>query len=84
LSSIVVERLGRARFLSNLLIDLGHIAPAPRKEEEREELANHIAEKNLDILLIEGFLMLAGIENPELTAPLRQEAPWLGILKVPY
>jgi hypothetical protein len=32
--------------------------------DEREELANRIAEKSLDILLTEGFLILAGIEEP--------------------
>jgi hypothetical protein len=48
--------------------------PSTLTEEEREELANHIAEKSLDILLVEGFLILAGIEDPEPIAPLRQEA----------
>jgi hypothetical protein len=32
--------------------------------DEREELANRIAERSLDILLTEGFLILAGIEEP--------------------
>jgi hypothetical protein len=33
-------------------------------EEEHEEIANRLAEKSLDILLAEGFLILAGIEEP--------------------
>jgi hypothetical protein len=31
--------------------------------EEHEDLANHLAEKSLDFLLAEGFLILAGIEE---------------------
>jgi hypothetical protein len=31
--------------------------------EERENLANRLAEKSLDLLLAEGFLILAGIEE---------------------
>ena len=31
---------------------------------EREVFANHVAEKSLDFLLEEGFLILAGIEEP--------------------
>lgn len=38
--------------------------PAPLAGEEHEHLANRIAEKSLDILLSEGFLILAGIEEP--------------------
>jgi hypothetical protein len=30
---------------------------------DREDLANHMAEKSLDILLEDGFLILAGIED---------------------
>lgn len=33
-------------------------------EDERESLANQIAEKGLDLLLATGFLILAGIEEP--------------------
>ena len=39
--------------------------PATLTEEEREEIANRIAEKSLDILLAEGFLILAGVEEPQ-------------------
>jgi len=39
--------------------------PAMLTEEEREELANRVAEKSLDILLTEGFLILAGVEEPQ-------------------
>ncbi len=38
--------------------------PATLTAEEREEIANRLAEKSLDILLAEGFLILAGIEEP--------------------
>jgi hypothetical protein len=38
--------------------------PSTLSAEEREELANRIAEKSLDILLAEGLLILAGIEEP--------------------
>jgi hypothetical protein len=38
--------------------------PATLTAETREELATRIAEKSLDILLAEGFLILAGIEEP--------------------
>ena len=31
--------------------------------EDREELANHLAEKSPDFLLAEGFLILAGVEE---------------------
>ena len=37
--------------------------PSNLTSEEREELANHLAEKSLDFLLAEGFLILAGIEE---------------------
>jgi hypothetical protein len=37
--------------------------PANFTIEERENLANHFAEKSLDILLAEGFLILAGLED---------------------
>jgi len=39
--------------------------PATLTEEEREEIANRVAEKSLDILLAEGFLILAGVEEPQ-------------------
>jgi len=38
--------------------------PSPLTAEAREEFANRVAEKSLDILLAEGFLILAGIEEP--------------------
>lgn len=38
--------------------------PSILSDEERENLANRIAEKSLDILLAEGLLILAGIEEP--------------------
>ena len=38
--------------------------PSNLSDEEREDIANRIAEKSLDILLTEGFLILAGIEEP--------------------
>ena len=37
--------------------------PPTLSAEEREELANHVAEKSIDLLLTEGFLILAGIEE---------------------
>jgi len=37
--------------------------PANFTPEAREDLANHLAEKSLDILLAEGFLILAGLED---------------------
>ena len=37
--------------------------PSNITPEEREELANHLAERSLDLLLAEGFLILAGIEE---------------------
>ncbi len=37
--------------------------PSNLASEEREELANQLAEKSLDLLLAEGFLILAGIED---------------------
>ena len=39
--------------------------PSTLREEEREDIANRVAEKSLDILLTEGFLILAGIEDPQ-------------------
>ena len=38
--------------------------PFTLSAEVREELANRIAEKSVDLLLSEGFLILAGIEEP--------------------
>jgi hypothetical protein len=37
--------------------------PADFTPEASEELANRLAEKSLDILLAEGFLILAGLED---------------------
>jgi hypothetical protein len=37
--------------------------PSNLNPEEREELANRLAEKSLDLLISEGFLILAGIEE---------------------
>lgn len=37
--------------------------PATLTADEREDLANRFAERSLDILLTEGFLVLAGIEE---------------------
>jgi hypothetical protein len=38
--------------------------PATLTVDEREELANCLAEKSLDTLLTEGLLILVGIEEP--------------------
>jgi hypothetical protein len=38
--------------------------PATLTVDEREELANRLAEKSLDILLTESLLILIGIEEP--------------------
>jgi hypothetical protein len=38
--------------------------PSTLSAEGREELANRVAEKSIDLLLNEGFLILAGIEEP--------------------
>lgn len=38
--------------------------PSTLSAEGREELANRVAEKSIDLLLHEGFLILAGIEEP--------------------
>ena len=38
--------------------------PPTLSEEERESFANRMAEKSLDILLAEGLLILAGVEEP--------------------
>jgi hypothetical protein len=37
--------------------------PATLTAGDREDLANRVAEKSLDILLEDGFLILAGIED---------------------
>ena len=37
--------------------------PANFTPQAREDLANHLAEKSLDLLLAEGFLILAGLEE---------------------
>ena len=47
------------------LIDI--IPPETLTEEQREALADKVAEKGMDILLNEGFLIAAGVEDPELT-----------------
>ncbi len=39
--------------------------PATLTEAKREEIANRVAEKSLDILLADGFLILAGVEEPQ-------------------
>jgi hypothetical protein len=41
--------------------------PPTLAEEEREEIANRVAEKSLDVLLEKGFLILAGVEEPQPT-----------------
>ena len=51
------------------LIDI--IPPATLTEEQRETLADKVAEKSMDILLNEGFFIAAGVEDPE-PANLRQ------------
>ena len=38
--------------------------PSTLTEEEREQIANRVAEKSLDLLLTEGVLVLAGVEDP--------------------
>jgi len=49
--------------------------PVTLAEEEREEIANRVAEKSLDILLAEGFLILAGVEEPQTAGPPSAAAP---------
>ena len=49
------------------LIDI--TPPATLTEEQREALADKVAEKGMDILLSEGFLIAAGVEDPELAKP---------------
>jgi hypothetical protein len=39
------------------------LAQPAQQAEDREDLANRMAEKSLDILLEDGFLILAGIED---------------------
>jgi hypothetical protein len=39
--------------------------PLALTEQEREEITSRAAEKGLDILLAEGFLILAGVEEPQ-------------------
>jgi hypothetical protein len=38
--------------------------PLTLTTEEREELANRIAEKSIDLLLAEGLLIMVGVEEP--------------------
>jgi len=42
--------------------------PSTIAEEGCEQVANQIAEKSLDILLAEGFLILVGLEEPAPTS----------------
>jgi hypothetical protein len=37
--------------------------PSTLTEEERDQIANRVAEKSVEILLTEGFLVLAGVEE---------------------
>ncbi len=53
------------------LIDI--IPPATLTEEQREALADKVAEKSMDILLNEGFFIAAGVEDPELAKPRTQK-----------
>ena len=39
------------------------LLPSTIAEEGREQVANQVAEKSLDILLTEGFLILAGLKE---------------------
>jgi hypothetical protein len=38
--------------------------PLTLTAEEREELANRMAEKSIDLLLAEGLLIMVGVEEP--------------------
>jgi hypothetical protein len=38
--------------------------PSSLTEEEREDLANRVAQKSIDLLLSDGFLILGGVEEP--------------------
>ena len=38
--------------------------PSALTDEERDALANRMAEKSLDLLIGEGFLILVGLEDP--------------------
>ena len=60
------------------LIDI--TPPATLTEEQREALADKVAEKGMDILLSEGFLILAGVEDPEM-ADLRMPQMQLNWIK---
>jgi hypothetical protein len=44
-------------------------APATMTEDQRDRLSTQVAEKSVDILLSEGFLILAGVEDPDLVDP---------------
>lgn len=44
-------------------------APATMTEDQRDRLSSQVAEKSVDILLSEGFLILAGVEDPDLVDP---------------
>src|SRR5439155_26968988 len=47
--------------------------PSTLTEEAQEELANRVAEKSLNLLLVEGHLILAGIEEPQPISPISEE-----------
>ncbi len=44
-------------------------SPATMTEDQRDRLSSQVAEKSIDILLSEGFLILAGVEDPDLMNP---------------
>ena len=44
------------------------LLPSAIADEGREHVANQVAEKSLDILLAEGFLILVGLEEPASTS----------------
>ncbi|MGH7962152.1 MAG: hypothetical protein ACRERD_10060, partial [Candidatus Binatia bacterium] len=48
--------------------------PSFLTEEEREDIANRVAEKSLDLLLTEGFLIVAGVEEAQPTSAISEEA----------
>ena len=47
--------------------------PTTLTEDQQEEIANRVAEKSLDILLADGFLILAGVEESWLASPVINE-----------
>lgn len=48
--------------------------PPTLTEEEREEIATRVAEKSIDLLLTEGFLIVAGVEEAQPPTALSEEA----------